>query len=436
MASVSESAASRTARSAGSDETMGSGAAAASGSGAAPPTAVEAAVAVSAAASGAAGRGLDEHDGDLGQLAQLRRKLDDLSSQQRKSHTAVQQLAESVAALVAAQRKRLRWLNLNSFVAYLIFTVLLGTAFYMVYLRRAGAISGELAQLTAQRDAAVKRADLATAELAVSKDRSQKALEVFQLYGDGQAVEAEGKLAALRGSLTPLEEAALDGVRERAAKASFDRAYGEGLAAYRAGNFAAAVAPLEQAVAAGPAVGSRLGAAYYYLGLCLAKTNELPRAKAALEAALGAQVELEDARYQLAMVLDRAGEIGKARTEYEKFATGHPKMILAVYAMRRSAVLARWGKAAPPLPGAAPLAPTPMAPRMSPGTAPVPAGGWRKAPGARPAATTPATPAATAPATTPATAPAATPATAPAAPAASSAPPAPASEPVAPAAGG
>lgn len=426
MASVSESPASRTARSAGSDETIGSGAAAASGPAAAPPTAVEAAVAMSAAASGSAGRGLDEHDGDQGQLAQLRRKLDDLSSQQRKSHTAVQQLAESVAALVAAQRKRLRWLNLNSFVAYLIFTVLLGTAFYMVYLRRAGAIGGELAQLTAQRDAAVKRADLATAELAVSKDRSQKALEVFQLYGNGQAAEAEAKLAALRGSLTPLEEAALDGVRERAAKAAFDRAYGEGLAAYRAGNFAAAVAPLEQAVAAGPAVGSRLGAAYYYLGLCLAKTNELPRAKAALEAALGAQVELEDARYQLAMVLDRAGEIGKARTEYEKFATGHPKMILAVYAMRRSAVLARWGKAAPPLPGAAPLAPAPMspgtAPGMSPGTAPA-GGAWRKTPGARPAGAAPA----------PATAPAAAPSV-PAASGASS--PAPATEPAAPAAGG
>lgn len=411
MASVSESAASRTARSAGSDETIASGAA--SGPGAAPPTAVEAAVAMSAAAASGApgGRGLDEHDGDLGQLAQLRRKLDDLSSQQRKSHTAVQQLAESVAALVTAQRKRLRWLNLNSFVAYLIFTVLLGTAFYMVYLRRAGAIGGELAQLTAQRDAAVKRADLATAELTVSKDRSQKALEVFQLYGAGQAAEAEAKLAALRGSLTPLEEAALDGVRERAAKAAFDRAYGEGLSAYRAGNFAAAVAPLEQAVAVGPAVGNKLGAAYYYLGLCLAKTNELPRAKAALEAALGAQVEIEDARYQLAMVLDRAGEVGKARTEYEKFATGHPKMILAVYAMRRSAVLARWGKAAPPLPGAAPLAPAPLAP----------AGGvWRKAPGARPAAPAPAP--------------------APAAPAAPSAPaapaPAPAAEPAAPAAGG
>lgn len=353
-------------RSAGSDENAVSGAA--------PPAGVEAAVAMSAVS----GRG-EEHEGELSQLAQLRRRLDDLSSQQRKSHTAVQQLAESVAALVAGQRKRLRWLNLNSFVAYLIFTVLLGTAFYMVYLRRAGAVGGELSALTAQRDAAVKRSDLATSELAVTKDRSQRALEVFQLFDEGQVALAEEKLAALRGTLTPLEEAALESVRERVAKAAFERAYGEGMAAYRAGTFAAAVAPFERAVAAGPAVGPKLGAAHYYLGLCLAKTGELARAKASLEAALAAQVEIDDARYQLAMVLDRAGEVSKARTEYEKFATAHPKMILAVYAMRRSAILARWGKAAPPLPGGAPVAPVAPA-------APAAAAAWRKAPGARPAA--------------------------------------------------
>jgi TolA-binding protein len=356
------------------------------------------------------------HDVEPAELAQLRRKLDDLSSQQRKSHTAVQQLADSVAALVTAHRRRVRWLNLNSFAAYVIFTVLLGTAFYMVYLRRAGALGVELHELIEQRVAAVGRADAATAELSVSKDRSQKALEVFQLYGEGKAAEAEAKHAALRGSLTPLEDAALDSVRERAAKAAFDRAYGEGLAGYRAGNFAAAVTPFEAAVAAGPAVGPRLGAAHYYLGLCLARTNELPRAKAAFEAALAAQVEIEDARYQLAMVLDRAGEVGKARTEYEKFATGHPKMILAVYAMRRSAVLARWGRAAPPLPGAAPT------PAALPAPGPGAAGGVRRwpmkkapaAPGAAtpaaPGAATPAAPAAPVPAVAPVSAPAAAPA--------------------------
>ena len=60
----------------------------------------------------------------------LRRRLDDQGAQARKTATQVQQLADSIAALVSAQRRRTRWLNLNSFVAYLIFTLLLGVAFY------------------------------------------------------------------------------------------------------------------------------------------------------------------------------------------------------------------------------------------------------------------------------------------------------------------
>lgn len=339
------------------------------------------------------------------EVAQLRRRLDDLGAQQRKSHTAVQQLADSVAALVAAQRRRMRWLNLNSFVAYLIFTVLLGTAFYMVYLRRAGAIGGELRDLTAQRDAAVAEAKQQSGELAAQKARAQKAGEAFELFGKGEAAAAEAKLGELGGALTPLEEAALAEVREKAAAVAFDRDYGQGVAAFRAGDFAAAVAPLERAVAVGPAVGGKqLGAAQYYLGLTRLRSGELPRARIALDAALAAGVEIDDARYQLATVLDRAGEIGRARTEYEKFATAHPKLGLAVYAWRRSAVLARWGKAAPPLPGAAPAAGAAGAagatPPATPGAAPAaPARAWParqkwKAPAAAPAAA-PATPAPT-----------------------------------------
>lgn len=379
-APVIEASASRAARSApGSDDGMVSGA------GGVEPA--------------AGGRGDDPYDppeaaverAGVGEIAQLRRKLEDLGAQQRKAHTAVQQLADSVAALVAAHRRRVRWLNLNSFAAYLIFTVLLGTAFYMVYLRRAGALAVEVRELGGQRDSAVRRADAAASELAVSKARSQKALEAFQLYGEGKATEAAARRAELGGALTPLEEAALEGVRERAARAAFDQAYGQGLAAFRAGNFAAAVEPLEQAVAVG---GGKPGVAHYYLGMSFSRTGELPRAKAAFEAALAAAVEIEDARYQLATVLDRSGEVGRARTEYEKFATGHPKMILAVYAMRRSAVLARWGRAAPPLPGAAPAAGQAPTGAMAPAAGAEPAGQagqwparqWRKRPGAAGAA--------------------------------------------------
>jgi len=70
-------------------------------------------------------------------LDALRRKLDDQAAQTRRTQDQVTQLAESIAALVSAGRRRSRWLNLNSFVAYLIFTVLLGAGTLVLYRNRA-----------------------------------------------------------------------------------------------------------------------------------------------------------------------------------------------------------------------------------------------------------------------------------------------------------
>ncbi len=342
-------------------------------------------------------------------LGALRRRLDDLAAQHRKTHATTHQLAESIAALVAGQRQRLRWLNLNSFVAYVIFTLLLGAAFYTLYARRADALVGEQRALAAARDAAEKKAASASAELAARTSTSQRALAAYELYRAGKAQAAHVEHQALGASLSPLEQAALTEAHERATKGAFEVAFEKGLAAFRAGTFAAAVEPFGQAIDVGTAAAglvptAQVAQARYYLGLCQARAGQLGAAKEALGTALAEGVELADARYQLAMVLDRAGELGRARTEYEKFASAHPKLPLAVVALRRAAVLARWGRAAPPLPPLAAPAPAPApwgqrwgAPRPAmPGVAPRPApSGTPPAAGTPPAQATPATPPAT-----------------------------------------
>lgn len=347
-------------------------------------------------------------------LGALRRRLDDLAAQHRKTHATTHQLAESIAALVAGQRQRLRWLNLNSFVAYVIFTLLLGAAFYTLYARRADVLVGEQRALASARDAAEKKAASAGAELAARATTSQRALAAYELYRAGKAQAAHLEHQALGASLSPLEQAALTEARERATKGAFEVAFEKGLAAFRAGTFAAAVDPFGQAIDVGSAAtglvpAAQVAQARYYLGLCQARAGQLGAAKEALDTALAEGVELADARYQLAMVLDRAGELGRARTEYEKFASAHPKLPLAVVALRRAAVLARWGRAAPPLP---------------PLTAPAPAAApWGQRWGApRPAVPGAPRPAGAPPAATPTPAPAAPSAAAPAEPATAPAP--------------
>src|SRR5262252_8260002 len=99
------------------------------------------------------GRSRGEDDG-WALLDALRRKLDDQAAQTRRTQDQVTQLAESIAALVAAGRRRSRWLNLNSFVAYLIFTVLLGAGSLFLYRSRADELVEAREHAIGERDTA------------------------------------------------------------------------------------------------------------------------------------------------------------------------------------------------------------------------------------------------------------------------------------------
>ena len=98
-----------------------------------------------------------EPDGDGWALLQgLRRRLDEHANQNRRTQTQVTQLADSIAALVGEQRRRSRWLNVNSFAAYLIFTMLCGGAFYLLYESRARDLVADRARVASERDKAVQ----------------------------------------------------------------------------------------------------------------------------------------------------------------------------------------------------------------------------------------------------------------------------------------
>ena len=168
-------------------------------------------------------------------------------------------------------------------------------------------------------------------------------------------------------------------------------------AAVKAGRTGEVVKPLETALAAEPP-GARAAMMHYYLGIAYART-ELDKAVAHLQAAIAGDVEQDDARFQLASALDRSGAFARARAEYDRFATAHPQSQLAMFAMRRSATLARLPAvgapagppggspepaAAPPPAGFAPPA-VPSAPVVAPPGAPGPAGAAVAAPAAGPA---------------------------------------------------
>jgi tetratricopeptide (TPR) repeat protein len=155
-----------------------------------------------------------------------------------------------------------------------------------------------------------------------------------------------------------------------------DAALKTALAAIKTGRPADAIRPLEAALIGEPP-GSRAAAIHYYLGVVYAK-SEIEKSIAHLQAAIAGDVDQDDARFQLASVLDRSGSYAQARVEYDRFATAHPQSPLAMFAMRRSATLARLPASAPPAavapPPANPAGPAPAASPTRPAAGPSPAG--------------------------------------------------------------
>lgn len=292
-------------------------------------------------------------------LEGLRRRLDEQANQHRKTQTEVRQLADSIGALVSEQRKRSRWLNVNSFVAYVMFTLLLGGAFYFLYQNRARDLMSDREQTMSERDAAVRRADEALAKLAARDAADTKAAEAYALLDAGKRDLAAKKLAELANApISKLDRSVLDARAKAADVMQVDATLKAVSAAFKSGKHADMIAPLETALTL-ESQGTRAAQMHYYLGVAYAKTAVLDKSIEHLQAAVDANVDVEDARFHLASVLDRAGQWGKAKVEYDRFATAHPMSSYAAFAMRRGAALDRMPPVGPARGTAAPVQPKP-----------------------------------------------------------------------------
>ncbi|HEY5949769.1 MAG TPA: hypothetical protein VIV40_29945 [Kofleriaceae bacterium] len=271
----------------------------------------------------------------------LRRRLDEQANQNRKTQGEVRQLAESIGALVEQQRKRSRWLNVNSFVAYLMFTLLCCGAFYFMYQSRARELVADRNRVISERDTAVHRADEAIKKSAAREVADTKAWDAYQLLEAGKREDAAKKLVELQGApLSKFERTVLETKAKQAEVIQIDLALKGAAASFKAGRHGEVVAPLEAALALDPS-GPRAPLMHYYLGVAASKAGALDAAIPHLQAAVDGNVDLEDARFHLASVLDRAGHWGKAKIEYDRFATAHPVSSYTWYATRRASALDR-----------------------------------------------------------------------------------------------
>lgn len=276
----------------------------------------------------------------------MRRRLDEQGALIRRTNTAVTSLADSLGKVVGGQRKRERWVNLNSFVAYTLFTVLLGGGFFMLYDQRAGALVAARDHAIGERDAANNEIETLKAAASARVDAEKAAHEYYQLLRGDRRSEAIARYPELEAKpLTQTERALFaDSVKE-ARSQIVDAGYLTGLDAFRAGDLDKSISELRTALAY-EAEGPRSAQMRYYLGLSYYKKANYDVAARQLELSLAGRVDqsgVTDVRFYLASCLENIGQLEQARTEYDKFASANPNHEWTVTARRRSAQLARRG---------------------------------------------------------------------------------------------
>jgi tetratricopeptide (TPR) repeat protein len=125
-------------------------------------------------------------------------------------------VAAAVRDLAQGMRRQDRVLNLNSFVAYLLFTVLLCAVFFFLFRGRADDVAAERDRAVAARDAAQARADAAQRQLA-ARDAADRAgadvLELLRRRRYAEALTAHRKLEGLSPAQRQFLADAVDGAR-------------------------------------------------------------------------------------------------------------------------------------------------------------------------------------------------------------------------------
>jgi len=268
-----------------------------------------------------------------------KRELGETHAVAMRTHNAVATLAQSLKEVILRQGRYERGLNLNAFVAYVLFTVLLGGGFYLLYRARADVLLTERNAAVARRDEAVAEAADARREVELREEGMRKAMEFWQLLDQGRRADAIARypeVAALRLTPTEREVFRLGVVKARAELVEVG--FAQGVEAFRAGQWKKASTELERMLVY-EAEGPRASQARYYRGVALHKQGDFQDAVRLLEQALTDGVDRTtvgvDARFYLAGAYEMLRQPEKARTEYVKFTDAQPAHPLYWPARRR-----------------------------------------------------------------------------------------------------
>ncbi len=242
---------------------------------------------------------------------------------------------------------------LNSFVAYVLFTVLLGGAFFLLYRARVSSVIESRETALFDRDNANERLEQVTKELRSRQLGESWAKEQYDRFVAGDlrvALDKQSEMESL--PLSPVEKSVLIGVYEKSKSKLVRQHLEAGALALKQKQYLRAVREYSEAQTIGPKDPLTIDS-YYFLGRAYVGLGNAERATAAFKKALdivpvdgssgGAgtmtktKTGIADARFRYAQALESSGKASLAREQYKRFATEHPRNKYAWVARLRAA---------------------------------------------------------------------------------------------------
>lgn len=275
---------------------------------------------------------------------ELKTLIEDRTDAIDKTLDASSQMARAMEELVARQRVKNRFQQLNSFVAYVLFTLLLGTGFTLLYQSRSESLTGARDEaLTSAKEARDRARDLQDSQ--INRKRSAaSAADYYQLIHEGRHSDVIAGYEALAElDLSDTERAVFDDGLKRARAEMVETGYAAGVEAFQRNDFEAATAELRRGLTYA-ADGERSSAMRYYLGISLSRQGSQEEAVEQLELAIAGRVEqagIDDAQFHLANTFVQHGRLNEASAAFRAFANKHPNHRFAQIARRKSAQIFR-----------------------------------------------------------------------------------------------
>jgi TolA-binding protein len=280
---------------------------------------------------------------DRPDLREVRREIAEAHALASRTHNAVASLAASLKEVVGGKSRLERALNLNSLVAYILFTVLLGGGFALLYRTRVDALQGDQIRAMRERDDAVAEAFSLRQAKEKRDEAARKAFDYYQLVRDGKREQAIARYHEIAGAdLSQVEAQLFQDAHARARVDLVNQGEAAGLEAFRAEQWKRAAGELKLALTYEDE-GPRAARMRYHFGVALHKQGDYQEAARQLELAIAGGAERTvgaDARFFLAGALEMLRQLERARVEYLKFADGHPGHPLLGTARRKAAELA------------------------------------------------------------------------------------------------